>query len=127
VPTQSSEWVSRPYPGRAMLKRETLPGTWHAPLSLLRMNADGVVLGSQFRWARLLVPRWSAQYGEITWAERVDVGAWKAVRIYKAGSRFGLLFAPRAELDAPDLLEVLRSQGVRIEPGVKQISAWGVG
>ena len=76
-----------------MLKREFTPGQWHAPLSLLTIDSDGVILGSRFDWARWMVPKWSAEYGEITFAEAVDIGPWKAVRIYKTNSRFGMLFA----------------------------------
>ena len=64
-----------------------MPGHWHAALSVLTMDARGVSLGSQFRWTRLLAPKWSAEYVQIRLAEAVDIGTWKAFRIYKTGSR----------------------------------------
>ena len=104
-----------------------MPGQWHAPLSLLTIDSDGVILGSRFDWARWMVPKWSAEYGEITFAEAVDIGPWKAVRIYKTNSRFGMLFAPLAQVDVPDILEKLRSSGVQVDPGARTLVLGGSG
>jgi hypothetical protein len=115
------------YPGRAMLKRDWWPSTFQLPLSLLRLDSDRILLTSELRWARLLVPHWDAAYDNVELVQEVLVGTRSTVRFYKRGSAFRLFFAPREADRVSDILRLCRERGVNVEPGRGRLNVYGLG